>query len=60
MNIKVTGQGMFKYHVEKIRQKVNRAKGMIKVTAGNSFNRSFTGRVLWERVAIPGMLYGLD
>ena len=58
--IKVTGPGMFKYHVEKIRQKVNRAKGMIKVTAGNSFNRSFTGRVLWERVAIPGMLYRVD
>ena len=33
---------------------------MIKITAGNSFNKVFTGRVLWERVAVPGMLYGLD
>jgi len=60
VKIKATGQGMFRYHVEKIKQKVNRAKGMIKITSGNSFNRVFTGRVLWERVAVPGMLYGLD
>ena len=60
MSIKATGQGMFRYHVDKIKQKVNRAKGMIKLTAMNSFNKAFTGRVLWERVAVPGMLYGLD
>lgn len=60
VTIKATGQGMFRYHMDKVRQKVNRSKGMIKLTAGNSFNKVFTGRVLWERVAIPGMLYGLD
>ena len=60
VRIKATGQGMFSHHIEKIKQKVNRTKGMIKITATNSFNRVFTGRVLWERVGIPGMLYGLD
>jgi hypothetical protein len=38
VKIKATGQGMFRYHVEKIKQKVNRAKGMIKITSANSFN----------------------
>ena len=60
VRIKATGQGMFSYHIEKIKQKVNRTKGMIKVTAANSFNKTFTRRVLWERVGMPGMLYGLD
>ena len=60
VKIKTTGKGMFRYQVEKIKQKVNRTKGMIKATALNSFNRAYTARVLWDRVAIPGMIYGLD
>ena len=60
IRIKATGKGMFRYHMEKIKQKVNRTKGMIKATSLNSFNRAFTARVLWDRVAIPGMMYGLD
>lgn len=60
VRIKATGQGMFSHHIEKIKQKVNRTKGMIKLTAANSFNKVFTGRVLWERVGLPGMMYGLD
>ena len=60
VRIKATGQGMFSHHIEKIKQKVNRTKGMIKLTATNSFNKVFTGRVLWERVGMPGMMYGLD
>ena len=43
VSIKATGQGMFRYHVDKIKQKVNRAKGMIKLTAMNSFNFKFLG-----------------
>ena len=60
VRIKATGQGMFSHHIEKIKQKVNRTKGMIKVTAMNSFNTVFTGRVLWECVGLLGVMYGLD
>ena len=51
---------MFGSHVVKVIRKAKRLKGVIKNVTGGTFNRTEIVKRLWEGLAIPSLLYGVE
>ena len=53
-------KGMFKMHVKNVIKKANRIKGVIKNVTSDTYQRAGVVTKLWEALAIPSILYGVE